>query len=106
MALLCHQCVGNVRAPRAPLACGESLPATKQEEKATAVLLETLNCLAGSRSTQHFSSLSSHISAHLVGRGGTNRPLPSNACVLKRHPVKWVNPQARPGSQGGDSGPA
>lgn len=92
MALLCHQHVGNVRAPRAPPACGESPPGTKQKEKATAVLLETLNCLAGSCLTEHFSSVSSHIRAHLVGRGGTNRPFPSSDCVLERHPIKWVNP--------------
>lgn len=92
MALLCHEHVGNVRVPRAPPACGESPPGTKQKEKATAVLLETLNYLAGSRSTEHFPSVSSHISAHLVVRGGTNRPLPSNSCALERHPKKWVNP--------------
>lgn len=92
MALLCQEPVGNVRVPRAPPACGESPPVTKQKEKATAVLLETLNCLAGSCSIEHFSSVSSYISAHLVGRRGANRPLPSNACVLERHPIKQVNP--------------
>lgn len=45
MALLCHQLVGSVRAPRAPPACGESPPGTKQKEKETAVLLETLELL-------------------------------------------------------------
>lgn len=60
MALLCHEHVGNIRAHRAPPACGESPPETKQKEKATAVLLETLNCLAGSRSTERFSSVSSY----------------------------------------------
>lgn len=89
MALLCQERVGNVRAPPA---CGESPPGTKQKEKKTAVLLETLNCLAGSHSTEHFSSVSSHISARLVGRGGTNRALPGTACALERHPIKWVNP--------------
>lgn len=59
MVLLCHECVGNVRAPRAPPACGESPPGTKLK-KATAVLLETLNCLAGSCSTEHFSCLLSY----------------------------------------------
>lgn len=83
MALLCHKRVGNVRAPPA---CGESPPGTKQKEKVTAVLLETLSCLAGSRSTEHFPSVSSHISAHSLGREGTNRPLPSKACALERHP--------------------
>lgn len=92
MALLSQERVGNIRAPRAPPACGESPPGTKQKEKVTAVLLETLNCSAGSRSTEHFSSVSSHISARLVGRGETNRPLPSNAHALERHPIKWVNP--------------
>lgn len=68
MALLCREHVGNVRAPRAPPACRKSPRGTKQKEKATAVLLKTLNCFAGSCSTEHiFSSVSSHISTHLVG---------------------------------------
>lgn len=50
--------------------------------------------------------LSPFISVHLVVRGGTNRPLPSNSCALERHPIKWVNLWAHPGSQRGDSGPA
>ena len=63
MALLCHEHLGNVRAPRAPPACRTSPPRTEQKEKATAVLLETLNCLAGSCSTEHFFSLSPLTSA-------------------------------------------
>lgn len=52
--------VGNIRAPRAPPACGESPLGTKQKEKVTAVLLETLNCSAGSHSPEHFSCLLSY----------------------------------------------
>lgn len=64
MALLCHEYVGNVRGPRALPACRKSPPGTKQKEKATAVLLKTLNCVAGSCSTEHFFTLSPLISAH------------------------------------------
>lgn len=75
MALLCHKHVGNVRAPRAPPASGESPPGTKQKEKAIAVLLEILNYLAGSRSTERFPSVSSHISA-LSGERGNKQTTP------------------------------
>lgn len=52
MASLCHEHVGDVRAPRAPPARRKSPPGTKQKVKTTAVLLDTRNCCAGSCSAK------------------------------------------------------